>query len=147
MNKQASKTPDPLEQEKRKFWHEFGKELISKSIDTMEETAKQIVGATIILEGLYFNAITFSKLQGQITNGWTLFFYILPVILLLGSLAASLFVFFPSRYPLNFFSSKASEEVFEDIVKRKWVSLQIASLILILGIAALVGTIFIYLKG
>jgi hypothetical protein len=61
--------PDPIVEETRAFWREMGKEQIRASVGCVDEAAKQIIGVTAILEGLYFNAITFSKLQGKIVSG------------------------------------------------------------------------------
>src|SRR5437879_5874304 len=64
--------PDPIKEEARTFWRELGKDLIRKSIDPINEAAKQIIAVTGILEGLYFNAITFSNLRGKAPSGWYL---------------------------------------------------------------------------
>ena len=148
MSKQPPKaTPDPLVQEQREFWHDVGKEMIRKSIDTIDETAKQITGAVTILAGLYFNAITFSKLQGQVNSTPTLVVYLLPILLLLISLGASLAVFLPNRYPLGFHTSEASRVIFEGIANRKWNCLLISSMALLLSITSLTVAIFTYLRG
>src|SRR5579863_10214293 len=92
-------------EETRAFWREIGKEQIRTSISSVDEAAKQIIGVTAVLEGLYFNAITFSKLQGKVTSSWPLVIYLAPIVLLLISLSAALFVFFPNYYRLNLHSS------------------------------------------
>jgi len=151
MNKQPGKhsnlEPDLSVQEQRRFWSEVGKDLVRKSHDPIDETAKQIIGVSTILVGLYFNAIAFSKLQGKVQDWWTLTIYLAPIAMLLVSLIASLNVFHPNRYSHNINSSEASKEVFEDALKRKWISLQVASLFLILSIIALIITVSIYLRG
>jgi hypothetical protein len=131
--------------ETRGFWQEVGKDLVRKSSEPIDETAKQIIGATTILEGLYFNAIAFSNLHGKVSIGWSLVIYMAPIGLLLISLSAALLVFFPKRYPLNFHSSEASRLVYEYTVNRKLRSLMISAIFLVLGIASLFLAVLIYL--
>src|SRR5947209_17385467 len=94
----SSNQPDPLPEETRSFWREMGKNMIHESIGTIDETSKQLVTVTAILEGLYFHAIAFSSLHGKVSNPWSLVLYLLPIGLLLISLSAALLVFFPDRY-------------------------------------------------
>src|SRR5438093_10379251 len=94
--------PDPFPEETRSFWREMGKNMIHESIGTIDETSKQLVAVTAILEGLYFHAIAFSNLRGKVSSVWLLILYMLPIGLLLISLTAALLVFFPNRYRLNF---------------------------------------------
>ena len=79
----APEPSDPEIKENREFWQEIGKELIRKSTEPIDETAKQIIGATTILEGLYFNAIAFSNLHSKVPISWQLVIYMLPIGLLL----------------------------------------------------------------
>lgn len=145
-NPEAEPDPsDPEVKENREFWQEIGKELIRKSTEPIDETAKQIIGATTILEGLYFNAIAFSNLHNKVPIGWPLVIYMLPIGLLLISLTSALMVFFPKRYPLNFHSSIASRMVYQYTINRKLVALMIASSFLVLGIASLFFAVLIYL--
>lgn len=141
----TSNPPDTLTLETRTFWQEIGKDLIRKSTEPIDETAKQIIGATTILEGLYFNAIAFSNLHGKVAVSWSLVIYMAPIGLLLISLTAALMVFFPKRYPLNFNSSDASRLVYEYTLSRKLRSLMVASGFLVLGIMSLFLAVLIYL--
>lgn len=137
--------PEALLTETRTFWQDIGKDLLRTSTQAVDETAKQIIGATTILVGLYFNAIAFSNLHSKIPISWQLVFYAAPIGLLLISLTAALTVFFPKKYPLNFNSSEASRLVFHQISKRKSRSLTISSIFLVLGIASLFLALIIYL--
>jgi hypothetical protein len=89
-----------------------------------------------ILEGLYFHAIMFADLRGQVA-GWSMIVYLILIVLLLGSLIAALLVFFPDYYRLNFNSSEASRQVYERVVTSKLIALRFASLFLVLGIGSL----------
>ncbi len=138
--------PDPSLEEVYAFWHDVGKDLIRTSFRSIDEGAKQIIGATAILEGLYFNAIAFSNLQGKLSVVWPLVIYLLPIGLLLISLGAALMVFLPSQYNINFLSSSATKLIYENITRRKLRSLRIASCFLVLGVAALFFAVLMYLR-
>ena len=148
MNKPGAKPehPDPSVEEAYTFWHDVGKDLIRTSFRSIDEGAKQIIGATAILEGLYFNAIAFSNLQGKISVVWPLVIYLLPIGLLLVSLGAALMVFLPNRYSLNFLSSNATKLIYETIARRKLRSLRVASCFLVFGVTALFLAVLIYLR-
>jgi hypothetical protein len=139
--------PDPLVEETRAFWRETGKNMVRESLGTIDETARQIIGVAGILEGLYFHAIAFSNLRGQVAGGWPLAIYLAPIVLLLVSLSAALFVFFPRLYRLNIHSSEASQMVYERVVARKLLLLKLASLGLALGVVALFLAVLTYLRG
>ena len=136
--------PDPLLEETRAFWREMGKNLIQESIGTVDETAKQIVGVAGILEGLYFHAIAFTDLRGQVAGG-ALWVYLAPVGLLLVSLICALIVFFPDNSKLNFNSWQASKLVYERAVSGKLLALRLASLFLVLGVGAILVAVNLYL--
>jgi hypothetical protein len=138
--------PDPLLAETRAFWREMGKTMIRESLGTIDETAKQIIGVAGILEGLYFHAIAFSGLRGQV-KGDALLIYLAPVALLLVSLVFALLVYFPERYRVNFNASEACKLVYERVVASKLLALRIASLFLVLGVAAILVAALTYLRG
>jgi uncharacterized membrane protein len=148
MNEQLVQPPPPdeLTKETREFWREVGRTMVRESIASIDETAKQIIGVTGVLEGLYFHAIAYTDLRGQVTGG-ELAVYLAPLVLLLFSLVAALLVFFPDRYRVNVHSSEGSRKTYESVVSRKLQCLRIASVCLILGVAALVLALAIYLGG
>lgn len=139
-------SPDPLVKETREFWRDIGKDMIRETIASIDEPAKQIIGVAGILEGLYFHAITFADLRGQVM-GWSLIVYLSPIALLLVSLIAALLVFFPDYYRLNFNSSEASQQVYERVVASKLVALRVASGFLVMGVGSLFLAVLIYLGG
>lgn len=146
----AAPQSDPiteLENESRVFWHEVGKDLIRRSIQPIDEAARQIIGIVGILIGLYFNAIAFSGLSGKIGEQWHLIAYVAPLGFLMISLSAALFVFFPISYSLNLHSSGGSRSVYYSITHRKMLRLRISSIFLTIGVIALTFAVVLYLKG
>ena len=146
MNEQLLQPPPPdeLTKETREFWREVGKTMVRESIASIDETAKQIIGVAGILEGLYFHAIAYTDLRGQVTGG-ELVIYLIPIFLLLLSLIFALLVFSSDRYRVNVHSSEGSRKTYESVVSRKLPFLRIASVCLILGVAALILALAIYL--
>jgi len=128
------------------FWRENGREVVKKSIDALDEVAKQILAVAGILEGLYFHAITFSNLRGQVA-GWALVLYVAPVVLLLITILASLSVFFPETYRINIANWRDSKAKFEEIGKSKLLAVRIASFFLALAILGLMAAVVGYLVG
>jgi hypothetical protein len=141
-----AEAPDPQVAETRAFWREMGKNMIRESLGTIDATARQIIIVAGILEGLYFHAIAFTDLRGQVL-GDRLLVYVAPVALLLVSLTTALLVYFPERYRVNFNSSEACQLVYERVVASKLLALRLASLFLVLGVGAIVVAVLVYLKG
>ncbi len=138
---------DPYQQQEMSFWQEVGKNLVRGSVDTLDKTARQIIIVAGVLEGLYFHAITFSKLRKLTMVSGSVWVYLLPILLLLISLIFALGVFVPDRYRLNLRSSEASKLIYKRIVTNKYRFLMVASLFLILGIVAIFLAIYSYLVG
>jgi hypothetical protein len=139
-------SPDELTKETRAFWRDVGRATVRNSVKTLDETAKQIIGVTGILEGLYFHAITYSDLRGQASGGM-LVIYVAPVVLLLLSLVAALAVFLPDRYRLNVHSAEAAQVVHRRVVGGKLLALRVAAAFLILGVSAVGAAVVAYLVG
>ena len=135
--------PDP----NLKFWKDTAKGLLGESIKSIEETAKQIIGVAGILEGLYFHAIAYSDIRGQLGGVGPLLLYLLPLLLWLVSLLTALLVFFPRTYASNISSWRESKAAFERIVTYKHTMLKIAGLFLALGALALFAAMGAYLAG
>ena len=135
--------PDPNLQ----FWKDTAKGLLGESIKSIEETAKQIIGVAGILEGVYFHAIAYSDIRGQLGGVGPLLLYLLPLLLWLVSLLAALLVFFPRAYDTNISSWRESKAFFERVVTYKHNMLKIAGLFLALGALALFAAMGAYLAG
>jgi hypothetical protein len=97
---------DELTRNTRDFWLDVGRATARDSVKTLDETAGQVIVVAGVLEGLYFHAIAYSDLRGQVSGG-TLAIYGAPVVLLLLSLVAALLILLPARYRLNVPSAQA----------------------------------------
>lgn len=137
---------DSTEEDLKEFWREAGKEIVKKSIDTLEDVAKQILSVAGILEGLYFHAITFTSLRGTV-SGLILAIYLAPVFLLLITIIASLVVFLPETYRINIANWRLSKSTFEEISKSKLDAVRFASAFLGLAILSLIIAVWTYLVG
>ncbi len=138
--------PDELAKETRAFWRQVGRTMVQESLSTLDETARQIIGVAGILEGLYFHAITYGELRGQVAGGATLV-YLAPIFLLLLTLVAALGVFFPDRYRVNVHSSEGCRKTYERVVASKLRLVKFASACLVLGVGAILGAVMVYLRG
>ena len=137
---------DSTDEDLKEFWREAGKQIVKSSIDTLESVAKQLLAVAGILEGLYFHAITFTDLRGTV-SGWTLFVYILPIILLLVTIVFSLVVFLPEMYKINIANWRACKSTFEEISQSKLVAVRAASISLGLAVVSLMVAVSVYLIG
>ena len=129
--------PDP-------FWRENAQKLVSESISTIEEVAKQLIIVNSLLEGIYFHAIAFSQVK-IIIVGLTVIVYLIPIFLWLVSLFFAVVTLSPKAYLINIKSSRASKETFEEIVLQKHRMLKFSEAFLILSFIALIGAIAHYL--
>ena len=134
--------PDP----NLKFWKQTAKGLLSESIKSIEETAKQLIGVAGLLEGLYFHAIAFSDVRGDL-SACELVLYVFPLACWLVSLCFALLVFFPRTYDSNISSWRKSKETFEQVVGYKHTMLKAAGVFLALGAMGLSAAMGAYLAG
>ena len=136
-----------LVQEAGAFWRETGRNLVRQSIGSIDDAAKQILTVAGLLIGLYFNAIAFGDLRGTIDDPVQVAVYLAPIALLIASVTAALWVYFPGKYDLNILSSAGTKQVYERVLHRKLRALKIGSIFLVLGIAAVLMAVFRYLRG
>lgn len=136
-----------LASEELEFWLGMGKSMIGDSIKTIDDAARQLIGAVGLLEGLYFHAIAYSGLAGQV-EGVQMGIYLLPVMLLIGSLIAALFVFLPDYFqnvPLN--SAAGIKAVRRHVLSRKLKALFISAVCFVLALLGLLAAMWLYLGG
>jgi uncharacterized membrane protein len=95
------------------FWKQNAEKLVGESISSVEDTAKQFVTVTGLLEGIYFHAITFSDVRHM--EGSSVLIYVAPLILWLLSLIFAVMVLIRKKYDLNINSSRDSKEKFGKI--------------------------------
>ena len=127
-------TPD-ISIEPNPFWRENAQKLVSQSISTIEEVAKQLIVVNSLLEGIYFHAITFSDVK-PILTGWIAVLYLMPIALWLASLVCAVWTLALKTYGININSSQDSKERFEQIVLKKHRRLIISEMFLILSFVA-----------
>ncbi len=147
MNDQAqARDPRSVVDETREFWRELARETVKGSVTSIEETAKQLIGITGILEGLYFHAITFADLRGQVTELLPLLAYLAPLIFWTFGLIAAGLVFFPRMYAMNLNSSDEAKKMHENVVPRKYLFLVLSLVWLGIGALFLILAVGVYLN-
>ncbi len=61
------------------FWKKNAEKIVGESISVVEDTAKQFVTITSLLQGIYFHAITFSDIK--LAEGHSVLIYLAPLVL------------------------------------------------------------------
>ncbi len=131
-------TPEP-----NPFWKKNAEKLVGESISVVEDTAKQFVVVTGLLQGIYFHAIAFSDIKQA--EGYSVLIYLAPLVLWLLSLIFAVIVLFRKRYEININSTSNSKKVFEDMVKIKYKYIRISGFFLIFSFVALAVAFLHYL--
>lgn len=140
------------------FWLKVRLESKIKGIDVVDEAAKQLVGITGLLQGIYFAAISISDVKkvGTIQDAWFLafvFFSMITVLLWLGCLSFAVKAFLPREYhPNNYVGNQDSTEfikqisnMYEKVLSYKQKKLRTASTLLWLSFIPLSTNLAIYL--
>jgi hypothetical protein len=125
------------------FWKKNAEKLVGESISVVEDTAKQFVVVTGLLQGIYFHAIAFSDLKGA--EGHSVLIYLAPLVLWLLSLIFAVMVLIRKKYEININSTSNSKKIFEDMVKIKYRYIRISGFFLIFSFVALVIAFLRYL--
>jgi len=126
------------------FWKKNAEKLVGESISAVEDTAKQFVVVTGLLQGIYFHAIAFSDMKGA--EGYSVLIYMAPLVLWLLSLIFAVMVLFRKKYEININSTSDSKKVFEDMVKIKYRYIRISGFFLILSFVTLTIAFLHYLS-
>lgn len=125
------------------FWKQNAEKLIGESISSVEDTAKQFVTITGLLEGIYFHAIMFSDLKN--VEGISVLIYAAPLVLWFASLIFAVKVLVRKKYDININSSRKSKETFEEILEEKYKLIRRSSVFLILSFMALIIALLHYM--
>ncbi|HET8687039.1 MAG TPA: hypothetical protein VFM18_10295 [Methanosarcina sp.] len=125
------------------FWKQNAEKIVGESISSVEDTAKQFVTITGLLEGIYFHAITFSDVKSM--EGSSVLIYAAPLVLWLISLIFAVMVLVRKKYGININSSRDSKETFEKILEGKYQLIRISSMFLILSFVALTIALLHYM--
>lgn len=135
-----------LDEETQEFWRTSMRTMVNQSVTSVEETAKQLITVAGVLEGLYFHAITYADLRGNISP-ISLLIYIGPIAAWVVSLAFALLVFFPQVYKTNINSWRSSKSTFDELVKYKHQMLKASSIAFFLGGVLLFASLGVFLAG
>ena len=136
--------PPIVSPEPNPFWRENAQRLVSESISTIEEVAKQLIALNSLLEGIYFSAISFSEIKPGL-SGIAAAIYLTPILLWLLSLVFAVLTLSPKSYAININSSSDSKEKFNEIISKKHTMLMWSEVFLILSFVALFGAVAYYL--
>lgn len=134
-----------LIERRRAFWRGVGESLIKGSTDKLDELAKQIIAVAGVLLGFYVNAIAVSNLRGKIADVGSQVVYLTPIALLLASLTAAIIAFLPRLKVLDIDAPDASKLLFKRLLERKRIFAVASSILLVLGIVALLVALQHYL--
>jgi hypothetical protein len=132
------------------FWLETARTAVRESVASLEEAAKQLIGAVTLVEGIYFAAISFSDLKEALAvqdlKGWFLvLLFVSPIVFWLISLAYAVRVFAPQTYRTNLQSPDLAKEMLMKMVAYKHQQLRRAHAALLLGFGLMMANIVIYL--
>ena len=133
------------------FWLETARTAVRESIASLEEAAKQLIGAVTLVEGIYFAAISFSDLrkvmavQGTEAN-LRIVLFVSPIVLWLVCLFFAVRVFTPKNYRTNLSSPQLAEQLYQDLVSYKHRNLKRAYWALLAGFVPLVVAVVYYLQ-
>lgn len=133
------------------FWLETARTAVRESVASLEEAAKQLIGAVTLVEGIYFAAISFSDLrkvmavQGTEAN-FRILLFVSPIVLWLVCLFFAVQVFTPETYKTNLSSPQLAEQLYRELVGYKHRNLKRAYWALLAGFVPLLVAVVYYLK-
>ena len=158
--------PSPEQEEMLKkaaeYWRQVGIEAPAQAITRVEDAAKQLIGLTAALQGLYFAIFAFSDLRKQIValslpvpGNMVLLLFFLPIVFWLLSLICATQVFVPRMHlDVNFndVSIAAWQQIkqkYESIMEKKlnWLTRSQWLLVISFGVVLLVLVILAFLPA
>jgi hypothetical protein len=147
-------TPDAIGEpvtELDEFWLETARTVVRESVASLEEAAKQLIGAVTLVEGIYFAAISFSDLSKVMAVQGTeadlrILLFVSPIILWLVCLFFAVRVFTPKTYKTNLSSPQLAEQLYQELVSYKHRNLKRAYWALLAGFVPLVMAVVYYLR-
>jgi hypothetical protein len=133
------------------FWLETARTAVRESVASLEEAAKQLIGAVTLVEGIYFAAISFSDLRKVMAVQGTeadlrILLFVSPIILWLVCLFFAVRVFTPKTYKTNLSSPQLAEQLYQELVSYKHRNLKRAYWALLAGFVPLVMAVVYYLR-
>ncbi|MCP4581691.1 MAG: hypothetical protein GY839_08715 [candidate division Zixibacteria bacterium] len=109
------------------FWLDKMKEITGKSIDSVEEAAKQLIGMITVMQGIYAAVLAFSGIK-EIPQGniWYVVLYALPIFGWLAALFYALRVLKSKKYRYYSNSPDNAKETYQKIADFKYTNLTMA---------------------
>src|SRR5438046_142312 len=109
-------------------WLELIQEARKTSLRSLEETAKQIVGALPILSGLYAVLLGFAKISPAYwqANQYARYIFVAPILFWLLSLIAAIASLFPQAYDYNPNSPDEARNTYTSVISTKHSRLKVA---------------------
>ncbi len=126
-------------------WLTLMEQAREKSLETIDDAAKQLIGLDGLISGIYFGAVTFANIAPAVLNPWSGALLLAPVALWLASLIFGVLTIAPGKYPYNPHSPDDARETYEQIVQTKYRRLQIALWLFVASILALGAALVMYL--
>ncbi len=140
------------------FWLQVRRESKIQGANFVDDAAKQIVGITSLLQGIYFAAMSVSDIKkvGSINDLWFVIFVIFSVITTLlwfFSLFFAVRAFLPKRYDMKIepdnhkYSGLANDmaKAYIDVLKFKQSNLRVSTVFLWLSFIPLAVNMIVYL--
>lgn len=160
LQKLPGQAPSPEQEEMLKkaaeYWRQVGIEAPVQAVTRVEDAAKQLIGLTAALQGLYFAVFAFSDLRKQIITlslpvpgNLILLLFFLPIVCWLSSLFCATQVFVPKMHldvNLNDMSIAAWQQIkqkYESIVEKKLDWLSRSQLLLVISFGAVLFVLVI----
>ena len=132
------------------FWLDTARSSVKESVSSLEEAAKQLIGAVTLVEGIYFAAVSWSDMKTimavQGGMAWLrILLFISPIVLWLACLFFATRVFTPETYQTNLSSPDLAEQFHRDLVSYKHKNLKRAHKALLAGFAFMLAAVIYYL--
>lgn len=116
-----------------------------KSLETIDEAAKQLIGLDGLVSGIYFGAVTFANLKPAVLNPLSGALLLAPILLWFVSLVFAVLTIAPGKYPYNPHSPDDARRQYENMLARKYRRLQIALWLFVASVAVLGAALVVYL--
>ena len=132
------------------FWQETARTAVKESVSSLEEAAKQLIGAVTLVGGIYFAAISWSDMKTiMAVQGWMAWLrialFVSPIVLWLACLVYATRVFTPETYQTNLSSPDLAEQFHRYLVSYKHKNLKRAHKALLAGFALMLLAVVSYL--
>lgn len=132
------------------FWLDTARTAVQESVSSLEEAAKQLIGAVTLVEGIYFAAVSWSDMKTimavQGFAAWLrIALFVSPIVLWLVCLFFATRVFTPETYQTNLSSPDLAERFHRDLVRYKHENLKKAHRALLAGFGLMLAAVVYYL--